>query len=56
MILDSMGLSLPLIEHRGTATTPARGPPAWHDDLTPMPDWDLIAQPHPGFAFDQRIS
>jgi hypothetical protein len=33
------------------ATTPARGPPAWDDDLEPMPDWDLIAQPHPGFVF-----
>jgi hypothetical protein len=36
--------------------TPARGPPAWDDDLGPRPDWDLIAQPDPGFEFDQRVS
>jgi hypothetical protein len=35
---------------------PARGPPAWEDDPEPMPDWDLIAQPDPGFEFDQRLS
>ena len=35
---------------------PDRGPPAWDDDLGPTPDWDLIAQPDPGFEFDQRIS
>jgi hypothetical protein len=38
------------------ATTPARGQPACDDDLEALPDWDLIAQPHPGFVFDQRIS
>jgi len=35
---------------------PARGPPGWDDDVGPMPDWDLIAQPDPGFEFDQRVS
>jgi hypothetical protein len=38
------------------AIAPARGPPAWHDDPEPMPDWDLVAQPDPGFEFDQRVS
>jgi len=33
---------------------PARGPPAWVPE--PMPDWELIAQPDPGFEVDQRIS
>ena len=37
-------------------TAPARGPPAWEDDPEPMPDRDLIAQPDPGFEFDQRIA
>ena len=36
--------------------TPARGPPAWDDAPEPTPDWDLIAQPDPGFEFDQRVS
>jgi hypothetical protein len=31
-------------------------PPAWDDDLGPMPDWDLLKQPEPGFEFDQRVS
>lgn len=35
---------------------PARGPPAWDDDLGPTPHWDLIAQPDPGFEFDQGVS
>lgn len=35
---------------------PARRPPAWVDDLEPMPGWDLTAQPDLGFEFDQRIS
>jgi hypothetical protein len=35
---------------------PARGPPAWDDDLGPMPDWDLLGQPEPDVAFDQRVS
>ena len=35
---------------------PARRHPAWDDDLGPTPDWDLIAQPDPGFEFDQRVS
>ena len=35
---------------------PARGPPAWDDDLAPTPDFELIAQPDPGFEFDQRVS
>ena len=35
---------------------PARGAPAWADDLGPMRDFELIAQPDPGFAFDQRVS
>ncbi len=35
---------------------PARGPPAWDDDLGPVPDWDLLGQPEPDVAFDQRIA
>ena len=35
---------------------PPRRPSAWDDDPEPMPDWDLVAQPDPGFPFDQRIS
>jgi hypothetical protein len=35
---------------------PARGPPGWDDDLGPMPDWDLLAQPEPDIEFDQRVS
>jgi hypothetical protein len=38
------------------ATASARGQPAWDEDPEPMPDWNLIAHPHPGFVFDQRIS
>jgi hypothetical protein len=34
---------------------PARGPPAWDDDLEPKPDWGLIAQPDPGIELDQRF-
>ena len=37
------------------AIAPARGPPAWDDTLEPMTDWDLIAQPDPGFKFDQLL-
>ena len=33
---------------------PALGPLAWYDDLEPTRDWDLIAQPDPDFALDQR--
>jgi len=36
--------------------SPARGPPARDDDPEPMPDGDLIKQPEPDFAFDQRVS
>jgi hypothetical protein len=35
---------------------PARGPPAWDDDLGPMPEWDLLGQPEPDVEFDQRVS
>jgi len=38
------------------AIAPARGPLAWHDDPEPMPDCNLVAQPDPGFEFDQRVS
>ena len=31
---------------------PARGPSAWEDTPEPMPDWDLLGQPEPDFAFD----
>ena len=34
----------------------AQRAPAWDDDLGPTPDWDLIAQPDPGFELDQRVS
>lgn len=34
----------------------ARGPPAWDDAPEPVPDWDLLAQPAPGFEFYQRVS
>ena len=36
--------------------SPARGPPAWDEAPEPMPDWDLLGQPEPDFAFDQRVS
>jgi hypothetical protein len=36
--------------------SPARGPPAWEDAPEPMPDWDLLGQPEPGVALDQRIA
>jgi hypothetical protein len=36
--------------------SPARGPPAWEDAPEPTPDWDLLGQPEPGIAFDQRIA
>jgi len=36
--------------------SPARGPPAWEDAPEPMPDWDLLGQPAPDVAFDQRIA
>ena len=35
---------------------PARRPPAWDDDLGPLPDWDLLGQPEPEVEFDQRIA
>ena len=31
-------------------------PPAWEDNLGPMPDWDLLKQPEPDVEFDQRVS
>jgi hypothetical protein len=33
----------------------AAHPPAWDEAPEPMPDWDLLGQPEPGFAFDQRV-
>jgi hypothetical protein len=50
-----------ILAHNGEPTgpppiAPARGPPAWDDDLSPTPDFELIAQPDPGFEFDQRVS
>jgi hypothetical protein len=35
---------------------PARGPPAWDNDLGPMPERDLLGQPEPDIEFDQRVS
>ncbi len=35
---------------------PAHGLPAWEDAPEPMPDWDLLRQPGPDVAFDQRIA
>lgn len=32
------------------------GLPTWEDDPEPMPDWNLLAPPEPGFEFDQRIA
>jgi hypothetical protein len=37
-------------------SVPARGPPAWDDDLGPMPDWDCLGQPEPDVEFDQHIA
>jgi hypothetical protein len=38
---------------RSPLIAPARGPPACDDDESePLPEWDLIAQPEPGFEFD----
>ena len=34
----------------------AAHPPAWDNESEPTPDWDLVAQPDPGFEFDQRIA
>ena len=50
-----------ILAHIGEPTepppiAPARGPPAWDDDLGPTPDWDLLQQPEPDFDFDQRVS
>ena len=49
-----------ILAHIGEPTepppiAPARGPPRWDDDPEPTPHWDLIAQPDPGFEFDQRV-
>jgi hypothetical protein len=35
---------------------PARGAPTWEDAPEPMPDWDLLSQPEPDVASDQRIT
>ena len=50
-----------ILEHIGEPSrpppiAPARGPPAWDDDLGQMPDWDLLGQPEPDVEFDQRVS
>ena len=50
-----------ILAHIGEPTeaapiAPARGPPGWNEDLEPIPDFELIAQPDPGFEFDQRVS
>jgi hypothetical protein len=34
----------------------AAHPPAWDDAPEPMPDWELLQQPAPDFAFDQRMA
>ena len=34
---------------------PARGPPAWEEEPVQLPDWEAIAQPEPGYVFDQRV-
>jgi hypothetical protein len=36
--------------------SPARGPPAWDETPERMPDWELLQQPEPDFAFDERVS
>ncbi|MFB1487048.1 MULTISPECIES: hypothetical protein [unclassified Thiocapsa] len=40
---------------RPPQVAPAREPPAWNDAPEPMPGWDLLGQPEPDFAFDQRV-
>ena len=40
----------------GVRCSIAAHPPGWDDDPEPTPHWDLIAQPDPGFKFDQRVS
>jgi hypothetical protein len=35
---------------------PTRAPPAWDDDLEPLPDWDALPPPAPEIEFDQRIA
>jgi len=34
----------------------AGAPPAWDDDVGPMPDWNLLGRPEPNVEFDQRGS
>jgi hypothetical protein len=34
----------------------ARGPPDWNDQLEPRLGRDVMAQPAPEYAFDQRVS
>jgi hypothetical protein len=52
----SSPFSCPSVSRHAHPIAPARGPRAWDDAPEPVPDWDLVAQPDPGFAFDQRLS
>jgi hypothetical protein len=45
-----------VISISSTPIAPGREPPAWDDDLGPMPEWDLLGQPEPDVEFDQRVS
>lgn len=50
-----------ILKHIGEPPEPppiasARGPPAWEVALADaIPDWDALAQPKPGFVFDQQV-
>ena len=58
-ILDHIG-----VDSEPPHISPARGPPLWDDcrdaqtdeGVHIQPDWDLAAQPAPGFEVDQRVS
>jgi hypothetical protein len=47
-------LALAFFSQGITYTVPGIVP--WDDAPEQAPDWDLIAQPDPGFEFDQRVS
>ena len=52
-ILDHIGESA-----QPPTIAPARGPPLWEiaGQAGNAPQWDMSAQPAPGFEFDQRIA
>ena len=52
-ILDHIGESA-----QPPTIAPARGPPLWEmaGQAGNDPQWDMSAQPTPGFEFDQRIA